>query len=910
MRSLIKKLVSPLIWLMVAAPAMCDQIPSFQFKGLNNNENSVIIDPANAQDLLNIDVTPGGKSIKKRSGYGLYKAMATGQAIHGGYHFYDASGNDIQVWGSSTSLYGIVADATQTQLISSATLSTTWDCSDAQGSAYCVNSSRNAFVKTNGATMTWYASPLGTMVETTPDRVVVAGVSGNTNTLYFSEANVFTNFVTALNPSSPFQEVIAAPGSKITHIKWGCGKLLWWKDQSMGTLDFDDQFNLQVKTVSDTIGTFDNTSAIDPGGSVWFRGQDGHIYRYDCSFITKESVDITPDVDNAGHRIANSWTQTTASDFNSGSSAPSTNVSTGTSSGDVVFNGVISTETSSAKWSLGTASNLTVGSSSITLTLNNSGNVTNNDFELGSTGVVPSTWTSVGSGWIQTATAYGSECSPFTGYSGANFAQTPTGQKGSASPIVLALVIDPVTETTLDIKSYAIVAVNCAFASKTLPITSSNIGKRVKLRFTATDNDSGTSDYDLTTTGSFILGGDISFTLAVSGNGAGLRLPAIDQVLGGSSTITTGSFTSQTFDLGFSSSTVQLSTFSWTSNTSTPTFSIVTATASTGPWYTLTSSSNTWALGNRYVRYVTTITIGSSDNALTAITAAVLTRSTGTYYSAVHNAPSLTSWDTVTATRQDNDGTHTFYTRSSTNSFTTLSSTPTWVVQTAGAAVSASTGTFFQLRDDFAITYSTQTPTLNDFTVNWFEGNSTDQAYMLYFDNAIWESVAFGAGQSLNNYIFKRDLINDIWTLYGFGANGMTIQNNNLYFGDPSAGNLFIYGSGTSDNGTAINAFWKSKDFVGTDPFLQSQLLNIDVFAKKDQGTTLTATYTLDTSTATSYSISLSTSTSIIQNRKNLPNGKLGYAFNFKIGDTSQLSSWEVFGWRFSFAQLPYRVSQ
>ncbi len=182
---------------------------------------------------------------------------------------------------------------------------------------------------------------------------------------------------------------------------------------------------------------------------------------------------------------------------------------------------------------------------------------------------------------------------------------------------------------------------------------------------------------------------------------------------------------------------------------------------------------------------------------------------------------------------------------------------------------------------------------------------------MLYFDNAIWESVAFGAGQATNNYIFRYDLINEGWTLYSFGAGGMLVQSNTLYFGDTSTSgaNVFNYGTVTSDNGSSIQSYWRSKSFSGADPFLQNALTNIDIFAKKDQGTTLTATYTTDTSTATAYSVSLSTSNAITQSRKLLPSGKMGYTFDYKFGDTSTSSSWEVLGYRIGFQQQPYRAS-
>jgi hypothetical protein len=46
--------------------AVCkgEQVVQDKFGYLNNNESPVIIDPSQAQDLLNVDVTPGGASIK------------------------------------------------------------------------------------------------------------------------------------------------------------------------------------------------------------------------------------------------------------------------------------------------------------------------------------------------------------------------------------------------------------------------------------------------------------------------------------------------------------------------------------------------------------------------------------------------------------------------------------------------------------------------------------------------------------------------------------------------------------------------------------------------------------------------------------------------------------------------------
>lgn len=889
--------------------ARADQIAVSQFKLLNSNDNSTTLDPSEAQNLLNVDVTPSGKTIKKRQGYGSYKLISPSAGMHGGYHAFNTTGSDYQLWGTSTSLYGIVADGTPTKIVSSATLNATWDCADTQGSSYCVDSARDAFIRTDGSTLTnWYTSPLGTMVEATPDRVVVAGVAASPNTLFVSQSNTFTNYVTGVNATDAFTEVIAAPGSHLTHIRWGCQKLLWWKDQSFGYFDFDDQYSAQVKTISDIIGTFDNTSAIDPGGNVWFRGQDGHTYEYDCSSLQRMTVDITPQIQTSGKRTSNLWQQTTQADWQSGAIAPTASLSATLSAGDVVPSSFSTNEYSSASgWASGTSSNFAVGTSSLSLLTNNSGSITDNSFESGSGINLSANWTvSDNSG------CFGSCITDDNIFLGDHVCGTVGAKSGTWAARIVSLanftlsadILDANSGTALASTTFAYVRGLCTWTSKTIS-SSGFVGRRVKYKFRDT-----TSGNSFTTASSYILGGDVSFWVISDESGASnARNIWIDLVTGGSSTITSGSFTSQRYDMGTASTTWQITDNNFTVNTSTPLFSLLTATATTGPWTQVLTSSQTNALSNRYAKFTSTISIGSTDNALSYISSfTIVARSSGTLYSQWKNAPNWSAWGTFNPTSQDNGGSHTFYVRASTSPQSVTNSTVTWVAQSVNAQVATSTaGVYFQVRDDFTVPAATNTPTLNDFTVNWFEGAASDQAYMLYFDNAIWESVAYGTGVSSNTYIFRYDLINQGWGLYSFGAGGMLNQGNRLYFGSVGDGNIFQFGSGASDNGTAINAFWKSKDFTGNDPFLQSSLSNIDVFAKKDTGTTLTSTYTTDTSTATAYSIVLSTSNAIVQSRKLLPSGKLGYVFNFQLGDNSISSQWEVLGVRMGYTQLPYR---
>lgn len=309
--------------------------------------------------------------------------------------------------------------------------------------------------------------------------------------------------------------------------------------------------------------------------------------------------------------------------------------------------------------------------------------------------------------------------------------------------------------------------------------------------------------------------------------------------------------------------------------------------------------------------YSSTISVGPTDTALSGITgASIITQSTGTFYSAVNNASSLTSWSTLGV----NDTTPgasaiTYFTRSSTNSFAIFSATPAWVSQTKNATVSASTGTFFQLRADFTVTAATETPSLNDFAFNWFEGQASDKMYGAYWDYALWFSISSGT-VSNNNRIIKFDLLNNLWTLYDIASNGFLVYNNSLYFGSSSVGKLYKFGGVTSDENSAINSYWKSKDFFGATPFQDEDMRTLSWYAKSSSGTVLSVTYQINESTTTSsYNINLFDRLSnVIRSNRNFPVGSLANTINYKIGDNSTNPSWEVYAGQDSFIVRPWNA--
>jgi hypothetical protein len=779
--------------------------------GLDTLDSPAAIQSNFAQDLLNVNIQPGGSAVYKRDGYALYQVLPGGntQGVHGGFHFQQSGGNDVQIWGSSTTLYASVADASFVA-IATGTLGATWQCADSQGNAYCFSSSNDSPVETDGTRAnTFYVSsgvPLGTMATFTPLQLVVAGVSGNANTIYISGQLQFTNFAAGILPSSPFTEPIASPGSRITHLAYYFGRLFWWKDQSFGYATFTGQNDWQLTIVSNQIGTLDNSDAFwnssgfdagtmfsgtqqananaSPGG-IYFRGQDNHLYVYDGYYLTRLSRIISPTVSSSSRRKANSWTITTASDFGTGSYSSTTYSTT--------FNGVVIT-----------TSNV---------------NPTDNSFE-------SNLWTQTTHGTFQRQTFVpGTSCGTINPKDGSWLMYSD-----STIPMTVSL-IDATSLAVYGTTTISLTSTSCVWTKRTITISSPPTPRTaVQLQITG---QLSTNPADTVTSPVFAYSSTSTITF-YSASDAGTNT-AFDFFEGGATTV------------------------------------------------------------------------GS-----------------GIYYSAVKNAPNLTSWGNFTSNTSGSGGTQSFFVRSSTNTFSILSSTPSWVAQSNNSIVSASTGTFFQFSDTFTITSASQTPTLNNFTFNWYEGSASDKAYITYFNDAIWFSVSSSTSATTNNEILNWDLLNGAWLVYNISANGFLVENNTLYFADPSSPNIYRFGGVTTDSGTAINSYWRSKSFLynetqtsstgqtvtlpATDDLFVQKEFNQSDFLMGESSTTMTYTYTLDSKTATAYTFTAyDSAASLIQRNFLLPIGKIGKYYDFKIGDNSSAAAWRMFAHRVRYTPLMWK---
>ncbi len=790
------------------------------FLGVNNTDNPATIPAPNAQDALNVDLSLGGRSVKKREGYGLQATLAiTTSPVHGVYRFFDGTGNDVALFFNDTRMTSSINGGTPAVIFSNGPSGATYQCTDSQGFAYCVNTTRNNVIKTDGVTSTTIApASTGTIITVTPDRLVLAGFATAANRVDFSAAGDFTSWTTGISPTSAFNFTITAPGARITHLCYAFNRVFWFKDNSFGyILQGQTAADWVVQTVSPNIGTLDNSSAYDKG-ILYFRAQDAHIYSYDGSNLVKLTRDIGATISTSQRRASNSFTQSTQGEWANGFDITSIYIDTATVAGDVQM-------------------------------------------------TFPDNFNSLRDG------SSGSK-NVWTGFCQFSGCTNPVVASGNLSFSHKNLGADETAVVTTNVLNNYKQGTTFYFTISTMSTSNQNI-----MRFVLSTQK---------TTGCDPTSGCVSDYFVANFISSNPTKGYLNQLYDGLST-TQVNKTEFVFPLN-------ISVWIATSNAMVTINNVVVGTRThaftNGPVYA-------------YLLY--------SANTVATSTAAIdnfgIAPETATYYSAVKNAAALTTWDSFQVSKVDNGGTHTFYIRTSTNPIQVNSSTPSWTVNVVGSVPTVSTGTYFQIRDDFAITNATQAPSLQEFTQNWFEGNATDKAYATYFKDAIWWSVASGVGATSNNRILRFDLLNNTWLFYDIPINGFYTTGTDLYFGSSLGGYIYKFGNGTtSDNGTAINAYWKSKDFFGESPFTDSDVPTLSLFFSAVANSSMTVTYTLQGSSSTAYTVPLTRANATfgIFNRA-MPQGTTGNTFNLKFGNNAADQQFELFSAQYGTVEKPWK---
>lgn len=895
----------PLLFLLKSALADTQAFGG-QFQGINNGDASILIGDNEAQDASNVDITDNQYGIKKRAGYSQFQTIGVSTwPVRGGYFYTDVNGNKLLVNASSTTIYKSLNSGPYASIVTTDTAGSYYDFTDSQGYLWRANSNRDEIFRYDGSNRTYYPStPKGNQIEAMPDRLAISGTSANPNRVNFSAAADFTTFTTGILDTSAFTEDFSLPGQAINAIKYALGRLFAWTNTTTSYWAGSNQFDGIIKDVSTNIGCNQPDSVLYDDSTIFWQAQDKHFYSYDGNAIRKLSGKISGSVSGFVGGETKLMTISEQADWDLGTSSQ---VSTSISVGDVVLSTWTGVDTSSTDFGSGTlfycSTGITAGSLYASLLINPG-------FE-GGTGTDANGWTGESVGVLERDTS-----SPRTGSADVKLTEgLPSCGTNQAD---FGITIKSSTGSyTYSINTITGESLSSSYALQTIPLPSA--GSFIHARIdkyhntivgscptTSWSHNSGT-DAELLSTQFVSDGGNLTF-YAKFDSGTGI-FNLDDFSTANSSSV----FTSRSFDTTFSSSPWLSSTADWTANGN----SIVTQTQASSDGSTW-DTAVTWTTGTaptssfkRYIRYIWSASTTSASTGLPFLDSATLNSraATGTWTSSALTIGSgITSWGNFGADTTLNGGTVNFAVRTATSAAMLTSASYAGV--TNNTQITASTNPYAQLKFDSSITFATQTPTVSNFTLFWNEGTPTHTYGTIDKNHRLLWSLAEN-GSTANNVTYIYDQRFDSWLKYSVPFDSPVRVGDSTYFGGASTGVVYIWPTGTNDAGSAITAYWKTKDFIGTDPFVEKAYNTVSLVAATQSGSSLTLdTFINGVTTSTkTFTVSLTNSTMpFIRFNDRFPNGTAGTLINFKFGNTAADSPFEFYSARYDYTPKAWRV--
>ena len=231
---------------------------------------------------------------------------------------------------------------------------------------------------------------------------------------------------------------------------------------------------------------------------------------------------------------------------------------------------------------------------------------------------------------------------------------------------------------------------------------------------------------------------------------------------------------------------------------------------------------------------------------------------TGYYITPEFVIAAINSWGVFEVDETLNDGTMTYFTYSSNTivSDGDLKDVVTWTSQTKNAIIVVATNTYVWAKAVYSITVATQVPAVNAVTLNWVSGSDTSEDMTAFWDG---ERLYLGVMQtntsSTNDGVFVWDPELKAWWPYKTGVfpSVLTFWNNTFLVASSTAGVVYSFLEGETDNGADIDAYYRTKYLTATgglSPFVTSlQYLGV-VYDRQTSGNLLMDTYLNGNATA------------------------------------------------------------
>lgn len=820
--------------------------------GVDTYHDPLSLNDCYVQDALNVYFDKDAP-IVKRGGYTL-SFSTKAYSYSGQWSYTDNSGNIWMIVRSSDQISATTGVGTSQFNIRVATVSANNVVSEqsAFGNAYFVDQTQGVYYW-NGTSTTYVASsPLGSLIAEYHNRIWVAGLAAPYGSRVqgskYLDGTTWSTSAPTLTTDPVSLIVSLADNYDITSCMFsGYNDSLYiFENTHINQLTGFDSTNFNVAQIGKEVGCIQQGSIQQFQGGLVFASLRGFEF-FDGYTATRVSDAVKDKVDPSTLNSSfgqNSWVQQTAADWNAGTSNEFNVLSSTIATPALVLSTNSITENSSTKWNSGTASNVSVFTSSIVLNTNNSGNISDGGFESSiGAGTFSARWTKSGSLFLSPDGSYATDHCGTKGPDSGSYFFIMGEATGLGSPQLHARLMSTDLSQTYSDLSVGWTTTNCAYTTKTISSTG-YVGKRFRLQFYE-----AVSGSYLVTTESYILGGDITFRYASDTTFTDTnRDYFIDQILLGSSTISSGNFTSQAIDTTHTKNYAQFQTTA-TLNTEAINTVLQSAVGSGGPFYDITTTQNVSAASNRYLRYISTFTVSGTQDALSYLSSVSMqtTTSSGTWASPSHNISTATAFGNLTVTQTLGGGTIAYAVCQSTVS--TMAGKLCSSIS-ANAQITVSTNIFVQVIATFTVTAATNTPTLNSVTVNWYTGTRKPPMASTVFDNRYWVSLTTDTADSINDATLVLSK-GPVWTIFDIKAGAFVVWKNSLYFADAqSSGGAYQLEQGYNDNGAAMNSFVRTKAYAPRGIISDKFFEELWVVAQNGGHYPITTSYTIDQSTS------------------------------------------------------------
>ena len=934
------------------------------FGGLDDTNPPSELASPEAQDALNVESSLDGNAILKRSGFQRnFSLSITTSPVSGSFSFIDVNGNRQDIVCQDHNCAKSTNGSGFTVFLSTAggaCMPKRWQFVQINGKAYGANDCRDTILQYDGTTLlSPLTMPAGAVLELTKDRLVVSDVAANPNGVYYSQSGTYTNYTTGINSVDPYIDSIGSPGDRVSALKYTLGRLYIFKTTSITTCILGDQYNSKCFPVSNTIGTNDPLALVEVPGALYFRGNDRNYWRLDDSGLFLVSKRISKFVAAQTSGSVQNNTQTSQTDWQNGTQTPAASWNTSTTPGSIFPSSVTVYDNTTAAFSSGTLTNIsTTDISGLSLTSATVQDNWSNNLVAGrlnwtatpnwaiSSNRVFCTQNDLSSGrqideWISTSsvtissgswkfnhfwTSQGTsmcagisqECFEFrfTETAGGNYYAVYLAEDDTNGPPEVNAVIG--IKKVVGVSTVTFSQVQMGYAGNidhSWNISRSTDGRisiqvdGVFISSTPADSSVGSPSgvkYLCSSQNSPTPVGGFRFHNELSSFYSYLYSPS-------------GTAQSRIFDTAFSTPTWGPfgSTFTVQQNVEGQVnfYTQVSTSPNSDMWDAKVASSDTLRIASaqkRYIRYEADLVTFLSTKTPTVTGVSLAAATTGQFRTqCISPGSQISSWGLLSCAQTlAGSGSLVYYATSAVS---------------CGALPATSPNAWTSVGNNATLGIGVSSSVYIGFAS--LLGSSTDQAQVdactLYWNNGVLAPPVWGAydstkngiywtsainNSSTNNRVLKYDLNLDQWYPFDLQANAIRQILGTIYFGDSTGGYWNSYGGVTSDNGAAINAYWKSKDVMGMSPFVDSNFNQISMVTKNQSAGNLTMTYTMANGATGNYSVSLSTGAAAVYVHANakLPLMSPQQFMNVKFGNNSVVP-FEVDALRIDYSSLPWK---